>query len=159
MQELREGGYPIEVRTEMLQSGIKGYCKMWNLEIRGQGYVNRPGKATATKRRAKKLGQHNWFKSTGQRSNSNNVRPSKGKKTTQTQIEGILFCPYTPNSALKKELNKVEEFMNGNRKTGRIRIVERAGPKMGQLLTNKNPWKKEWCNREGCAPCSTKHGI
>ena len=42
MQELREGGYPIEVRTEMLQSGIKGYCKMWNLEIQGQGYVNRP---------------------------------------------------------------------------------------------------------------------
>ena len=95
MQELREGGYPIEVRTEMLQSGIKGYCKMWNLEIQGQSYVNRPGKATATKRRAKKLGQHNWFKSTGQQSNSNNVRPSKGKKTTQTQIEGIFLCPYT----------------------------------------------------------------
>ena len=63
-----------------------------------------------------------------------------------------------PNSALKKELNKVEEFMNGNRKTGRIRIVERAGSKMGQLLTNKNPWKKEWCNREGCAPCATQPG-
>ena len=81
MQELREGGYPIEVRTEMLQSCIKGYCKMWNLEVQGQGFVSGPGKATATKRRAKKLGQHNWFKSTGQQTtpNNNNVRPSKRK--------------------------------------------------------------------------------
>merc|ERR1711954_81731 len=50
MQELREGGYPLEIRMEMLNSGIKGYTEMWKLE-----FENRPGNATLNKRRAQKL--------------------------------------------------------------------------------------------------------
>ena len=77
------------------------------------------------------------------------------KPRPQTRVEGVLFCPFTPNSALKKELMKIEEFINGQSKVGKIRIVERAGPKLGQILTNKTPWKKEWCGREG-PPLSNK---
>ena len=52
MQELREGGYPLEIRMEMLNSGIKGYTKMWKLEFENKGFVNRPGKATLNKHRS-----------------------------------------------------------------------------------------------------------
>ena len=48
--------------------------------------------------------------------------------------------------------------MNGTQKTGKVRIVERAGPKMSTLLSNRTPWKKERCGREDCPPCETKPG-
>ena len=67
----------------------------------------------------------------------------QSKPKTQTRVEGVLFCPFTHNSAMKKELMKIEEFVNGQSKVGKIRIVERAGPKIRKILTNKTPWKKE----------------
>ena len=30
---------------------------------------------------------------------------------------------------------------------------------MSTLLTNRTPWKKEWCGRENCPPCKTKPGT
>ena len=158
MQELREGGYPLEIRMEMLNSGIKGYTKMWKLEFENKGFVNRPGKATLNKRRAQKLvGNQNWFKAKSAKTKSGpNPMVRKipnSKPRPQTRVEGVLFCPFTPNSALKKELMKIEEFINGQSKVGKIRIVERVGPKLGQILTNKTTWKKEWCGRDCCPPC------
>ena len=84
---------------------------------------------------------------------------SQSKPKIQTKVEGVLFCVFTRNSVLKKELMKIEDFVNGQSKVGKIRIVERAGPKLGQILTNKTPWKKEWCGREGCLPCQSKPGT
>ena len=49
--------------------------------------------------------------------------------------------------------------MNRGRRTGRIRIVERVGPKLVDILSNRNPWKNQWCQREGCLPCQTKPGT
>ena len=69
-----------------------------------------------------------------------------------------MFCPFTPGSQLKKELTKAEEFLVRNQKVGRIRFVERAGPKLKHILTNKAPWRKEWCGRPDCSPCSTSPG-
>ena len=80
-------------------------------------------------------------------------------KGHQTSVEGILFCPYTKESALKRELEKVEAYMNGNARTGKVRIVERAGPKMSSLLANRNPWKKERCGRPECPLCDSKAGT
>ena len=54
MRELREGGYPKNIREEILNSGFKGYARMWMSEVNNQGFVNRPGKATKMKRRANK---------------------------------------------------------------------------------------------------------
>ena len=162
MQELTEGGYPYNIREEILVAGMKGYARMWELQCNKLGHVNRPGKATQQKRRVQKLiGQSTWFKTTS-KTKPTTKPPSNQKKTqcrkTQTRVEGILFCPYTKNSKLKKELQSVEEFMNGKNKTGKIRIVERAGPKLNTLLCNKTPWKKEWCGRDNCPPCKTKPG-
>ena len=46
MQKLREGGYPQNIRGEILLVGIKRYSKMWTLQCENQGFINRPGKAT-----------------------------------------------------------------------------------------------------------------
>ena len=162
MQELREGGYPAEIREEIVKSAFKGYSKMWSNQCSNQGYVNRPGKATQLKRRAQKLaGQSTWFKQTSGKSEPQNDQQKaiNRHEKNQTSVERILFCPYTPNSALKKELQKIEDFMNGTQKTGKVRIVERAGPKMSTLLSNRTPRKKERCGREDCPPCEKKIWI
>ena len=82
----------------------------------------------------------------------------QSQKKTNCQVEGVMFIPYTPYSALKKELTKVEDMVNGNRLTGKIRFVERAGPRIRDIICSKTPWKQEWCQREGCAPCKHKPG-
>ena len=156
MQELREGGYPYKIREEILEAGLKGYARMWQMQCDKLGFINRPGKATETKRRVQRLiGQKTWFKQSKKKSNPNPKAP-KRKRKPPTRVESILFCPYTENSKLKKELQKAEEFLNGNSRVGKVRITERAGPKMSTLLTNRTPWKKEWCGRENCLPCKTK---
>ena len=124
MQELREGGYPLDIRIDMLNSGIKGYVKMWKLEFDNKGFVNSPGKATLNKHRAQKLvGNQNWFKAKSAKAKAG-PNPMKknpqSKPKTQTRVDGILFGPFTPNSALKKELMKMEEFVNGQSKVGKI---------------------------------------
>ena len=65
---------------------------------------------------------------------------------------------YTPNSALKKTLTDLEDKLSGKRDSTRVRIVERAGPTVFDLIGNRSPWKKEVCGRPACTPCSGKAG-
>ena len=48
--------------------------------------------------------------------------------------------------------------MNGSRPTGKVRIVERAGPTVADLIANRSPWTSSPCGRPKCAPCKTKEG-
>ena len=58
MQELREGGYPYKIREEILEAGLKGYARMWQMQCDKVRFINRPGKATETKRRVqRRIGQ------------------------------------------------------------------------------------------------------
>ena len=62
MAELREGGYPLNWRMEVLSSAVKGYQRIWSMESEGTGHVNRPGWVTQNKRRAENLiGKSTWF--------------------------------------------------------------------------------------------------
>ena len=84
MQELRESGYPLSVREEIINSAITGYCRIWELECLGTGHVNRPSQATALKRRATKLSPHGWFTKTRNNSTKPDVqRPAKPSKQGQ----------------------------------------------------------------------------
>ena len=66
-----------------------------------------------------------------------------------------MFIPYTPNGELAKILrdneNKLEDL------TGtRLKIVERTGTKLVDLITRSNPWQGLDCQRENCLLCFTK---
>ena len=70
-------------------------------------------------------------------------------------VKAAMFVPYTPHSGLAKELRELEyelEKIVGYR----LKIVERAGDKLQDLLTTSNPWKGELCERQGCMLCETK---
>ena len=40
----------------------------------------------------------------------------------------------------------------------RVRVVERGGPTIGAILSNKVFWKGETCQCQTCRPCATKPG-
>ena len=165
----KESWYSHQWRKDVLQSAVTGFVRIWELEVAGKGFVNRPNHVTATKRRASKLiGKSNWFKVNKAQKEGQNQRPRstvlkrgrKGIKSNQIppKYESILFCPYTPFSKLKRLLQSTEDKINGKRATCRVKVVERAGPTMGDLLYNKTPWSKEHCSRQDCLPCQTKPG-
>ena len=63
MGELVAGGYNLQWRMMVLEAGLTGYGRMWEAEVREEGFVNRPEKSTFLKRRADLLtGDQTWFK-------------------------------------------------------------------------------------------------
>ena len=107
-------------------------------------YFKKPSKTTEVKQRS-----HVTFK----------VRTKPGfKSKIPSKTESIMFIPFTPNSDLKRKLQEAESFVNGKKKTCRVRMIERSGPTIASLLYNKQPWKQEPCGRVSCMPCETKPG-
>ena len=62
----------------------------------------------------------------------------------------MMFVPATPHSKLRK---MVEEEVACS--TLKIKVVERAGVKVKNLLQRNNPYKKKTCDDNGCFVCST----
>ena len=73
----------------------------------------------------------------------------------------MLFVPPTPGGVLVKELKKRENELNKN-KEERIKIIEKGGIKVENILTKKDPFKKEKCAEKQCPLCkdeSTKINL
>ena len=70
-------------------------------------------------------------------------------------VKAAMFVPYTPHSSLALELRDLEyglEKIMGYR----LKIVERSGDKLLNLLTSSNPWRGKICDRPNCMLCETK---
>ena len=64
----------------------------------------------------------------------------------------VLFCPRTPNGELAIRLRKAEmeiEVITGDK----IKIVERAGIMIKNILVKSNPWAGSPCGRPDCLVC------
>ena len=78
------------------------------------------------------------------------------KEISEKEIEATLFVPYTPGSELCKIIQETDdEFVLGTRYK-RIKVVERVGPTLEQILCKPSPWKFQGCTRNECFPC--QHG-
>ena len=66
-----------------------------------------------------------------------------------------MFVPFTRHSDLATRLRENEERMATM--TGyKMKIVEKGGTKLVDILTKSNPWAGEDCQRERCLLCETK---
>ena len=66
----------------------------------------------------------------------------------------MVFVPFTPESALREELQRVEDTLTAEMNTPGIRFVERGRNTVVEVLGRNNTWSKEWeCNRKLCPPC------
>ena len=71
------------------------------------------------------------------------------------KVKAAMFVPHTVDSGLAKELRELEynmEAMTGHR----LKITEKAGSQLEDLLTSSNPWKGVDCGRDKCLLCETK---
>ena len=77
------------------------------------------------------------------------------KQTTAKKIKGVMFVPYTKHSELAQRLRENEERME--EMTGyRIKIVEKGGTKLVDILHKANPWAGTECGRPGCLLCTSR---
>ena len=79
----------------------------------------------------------------------------ESKEDKNKTIRAVMFVPFTKNSELAKLLRENEEKLEKMTRT-KLKIVERTGIKMVDLVTRSNPWQGQDCSRENCTLCMTK---
>ena len=93
---------------------------------------------------------------TGQQEHHQAEDKDKNKNEMQKEhVKAVMFVPYTVGSKLAKKMREAENTMQDM--TGyRLKIVERAGTKLEDMLTKADPWQGQECGREKCLLCLTK---
>ena len=81
-----------------------------------------------------------------------------GGKRPQDSPEAVLFVPVTPRGELAAEVRaagRIFTKMNGG---AAMKVVERVGRKIGQVLGGTDLWGTQTCGREDCLPCGREGG-
>ena len=146
MLKLKNSGYSVKYRAEILDSSLKAFEQMVEDDIKGIKPLYRGRDWNVKERKkAKQDKKLNWYKKTG----------------NQPEFKTVLFVPVTKGGTLAKEMKQREEEINKFSKE-RIKIIEDGGIKLKNMLVNKNPFKVEKCEQIKCALCkenSTKSNI
>ena len=121
------------------------------------------------------MAKENWYKETEVNTKDNKIdknydaiglpggpralgpKKSQQKKiiNDKNMIRAVMFVPYTPNGKLAKLLRENEEKLSELTST-KLKIVERTGTKLQDILTKSNPWQGTDCTRKNCLLCHTK---
>ena len=74
---------------------------------------------------------------------SSEVQGTGSKASTpvplELRVEGVLFVPRTPDGALVQQIQKAENEFSKMMKLPRVRVVERVGRKLLQILCRSDP--------------------
>ena len=74
------------------------------------------------------------------------------KVKSDIQAKAVLFVQNTEDSALANQIKEMIQTLKPW--TGiNLKVVERAGDKIQDLLHRSNPWEDEICGRKSCHPC------
>ena len=95
---------------------------------------------------------------TGQNKGTKDSTTSKGQHTGTKQndrIEGIMFVPHTQGGKLARTIQESEDKFSRLHKTARVKVMERGGKKIVDILSKKDPWAPGKCDREGCMVCNS----
>ena len=143
MLKLKNSGYNQKFRKEILDSGLKAFQKMKEDDKNNVKPMYRSRDWNAEERQLSKAKKKfNWW----------NTEKSK------IQYKSVLFVTPTPGGVLAKELRKREEELNKNNKE-RIKIEEKGGLKIKDILGSKNPFKKSKCVQKTCPLCTTSEFV
>ena len=130
----------------------------------------RSGKASLQQRTVRKLtGKETWYREDRKRKRDEYddweeaQRTSRRQKTgkeeekvkERNRIVAVMFVPYTPKGELARRMREVETDMEKH--TGiKLKIVERSGTKLIDLIHKADPWEGQDCGRDKCILCETK---
>ena len=131
MLRMQCSGYNQIFRYEILKSAYNAYENIKEKERREGIPMYRNKDYRRNERRKERLiKMKNWYK--------------KGN------YEAVMFIPATPNSVLKKEM---QTYVNNS--GTKVKITERSGTKIGNLLQRNEPFKAVECNNDKCLVCNT----
>ena len=131
-------GYSEEFRREIVRSAIKAYQKIKRQVRKGKRPLYRT-KEWRKKERAKEKRKRtgNWYKR------------NKGKQQSENEeYKSVLFVQPTRNSGLKRKYEEVIKRSDCN-----IRVIERAGRSINQILQKSYPFSREKCSNNDCFVC------
>ena len=171
-KELKNSGYTRSKAREIVVGGLLGLERKRKRRKREGHKFHRRAKNTLNQRTMKKMnGKQSWYKTKqSDKIEEREKRKENRERTEKKQVEkvqkdenkkrlsdpkAVIFVPYTPNSALAKELRLVEESMESLKGT-RIKTVEKAGNQLKRVLVKSNPWSGSDCKRDDCLICQTR---
>ena len=162
-QQLTMSVWGEELRRRIIEAGLVGYENMKKKAAENKTSVHRSAAEGAAERRRKKLtGKSNWFKSAPKQRTREAPRRRPQQQSREVKERkppvSVLFCPQTPNGTLAKQLKEQEVFLS--QLCGEsIKLVERSGSTIRQLLVKSNPWAAgAVCGDADCLLCKTGGG-
>ena len=175
IKELKTSDYSVKQAKDITISGIQGWKNRQNKRKRDNSSFYRLAEHTLASRVKKDLiERENWYKTENtpvsmEESNTNSIMEGRipkiswkrGKKRLQRitgekkEVKSVIFIPHTKGSELATQLRDRETRLQ--EVTGdKVKITERAGRKLENILTGKDPWKGKDCGRSNCFLCTTK---
>ena len=89
----------------------------------------------------------------GQVAQARHLDQKTASSNQPTQSTTVLFVEQTKGGELARRMRQAEEKLS--RMTGwKIKIVEKSGRTLKQILVKSNPWATGMCDRLDCYPCS-----
>ena len=130
-KRMQASGYNKRFRYEVIKSAVNAYDNIKELENQGRRPMCREsGYERARRRREKERMKEGWFK--------------------KNNYEAVLFVPSTPGSQLASQYRQTV-----SKHKVRIRVVERAGKKMKNILQRNDPLSDKACKDNTCFLCTT----
>ena len=85
---------------------------------------------------------------------------SHTKPPHEREVEATLMVPFTPGSGLKKSIQRAEDDYCAATGSKRIRVIERGGSRLLDLLGRNDPWASQrTCGDEACVTCTSRTWI
>ena len=138
MVKLKNSGYSEKYRKEILDSACKGFEKMLEDDKKGVKPLFRNREWNKDEREENKRNRKlNWY---------------KNPKDPKINYKSVLFVPPTPGGVLVRELKLREQEINRNSQE-RIKIIEKSGQNLENILVKKNPFQKDNCIEKQCPIC------
>ena len=169
-QQLKSSGYARRDARETVVSGFLGWIRKINRRIQERVPFYRSAASTLKTRCKKKIMEKvSWHREKRKREDDTDVGPLRkrihGERKSEMQstsvqekskeVKTVMFVPYTQGSELAKRLRDAENTLQ--ELTGyKIKIVERTGLKLEEMLHRADPWQGQPCGRERCLLCLTK---
>ena len=178
MSQLKTSGYTRKQAKEVVICGVVGWRrKLERRERAGKQQYLRAEETLEQRTKDKLLEKTNWYKGNKKRKMENLTSkfqykpPSKKRKRGQQSkgqqqtekggekagkaVKAVMFIPYTAHSELAVRMRENEEKME--KMTGyRLKIDEKGGTKLIDLLHKANPWAGQDCSRDRCLLCTSK---
>ena len=159
-KQLMMSGYGRDQARRIITSGLVGYENMKDrAAAAGEGIHKSAASSAVARRRSRLLGRGNWFRSPPKNVTKDTSKPrQRSAKGFQARPKrklpvSTLFCVQTRNGLLAKSLKQQERKLA--EMTGEtIKIIERSGVTVKQLLIRSNNWV-QICANIKCAHCRT----